>query len=82
MVVGVMPMRLIVGNLSRDRNTNALEVMTRPPIDRLRERFDSRHYPMEEFEEGKTITRGNSSVDAWRRSRHAINTQFMPEEKD
>jgi len=61
---------------------DALEVMTRPPIERLRNQFDPRHYPMGEFEEGKTITRGNSSVDAWRRSRHAINTEFMKSEDD
>lgn len=61
---------------------DSLEVMTRPPIDRLREKFDARHYPMEEFSEGKTITKGNSSKDAWRRSRHAINTKFMKSEDD
>jgi len=61
---------------------DALEVMTRPPVERLREQFDPRHYPMGEFEDGKTITRGNSSVDAWRRSRHAINTEFMKSEDD
>jgi len=61
---------------------DAIEVMTRPPIDRLREQFDSRHYPLHEFTEGRTITRGNSSQDAWRRSRHAINTQFMKTESD
>ena len=61
---------------------DAIEVMTRPPVDRLRERFDDRHYPLGEFSEGMTITRGNSSKDAWRRSRHAINTQFMKAEED
>jgi len=60
---------------------DALEVMTRPPIDRLRARFNDRHYPMHEFTEGQTITRGNSSKDAWRRSRHAINTEFMQSEE-
>lgn len=61
---------------------DALEVMTRPPVERMREQFDSRHYPLDDFEEGKTITRHSVPKDAWRRSRHAINTQFMKDEED
>lgn len=65
----------------RGQEYDPIEVMTRPPVQRLREQFDERHYPMDEFSEDRTITRGTSSKDAWRRSRHAINTEFMRSEE-
>ncbi|MFK7891115.1 MAG: sulfatase [Granulosicoccus sp.] len=61
----------------RGQEYDPIEVMTRPPVQRLRDKFDARHYPMNEFVQGETITRGTASKDAWRRSRHAINTEFM-----
>ena len=66
----------------RGQEYDPIKVMTRPPVSRLREKFDERHYPMGEFEDGKTITRGTSTVNGWRRSRHAINTEFMKSEDD
>ncbi|WP_238368666.1 sulfatase [Mesobacterium pallidum] len=56
-------------------------VMTVPPVQRIRERFDSRHYPTDGMEEGKTATRWNLQQDVWKRSRHAIN-RIEPWEED
>ena len=66
----------------RGQEYDPINVMTRPPIARFREQFDERQYPMGEFTKNKTITRGNTTVDAWRRSRHAINMEFMKTEDD
>ena len=48
-------------------------VLTVPPVQRIREQFDPRHYPTDAFEEGRTATRGTVPKDTWKRSRHAIN---------
>ncbi len=66
----------------RGQEYDPIEVMVRPPVERIREKFDSHHYPMDGLVEGRTATRGTTSKDPWRRSRHAINTQFMNEEDD
>ena len=66
----------------RGQEYDPIEVMVRPPVERIREKFDPRHYPMDGLEEGKTATRGTTSTNTWRRSRHAINTEFMIEEDD
>lgn len=66
----------------RGQEYDPIKVMTQPPVARLREMFDARHYPTRNLMEGHTVTRGNTDSDVWRRSRHAINTLFMNEEAD
>ena len=66
----------------RGQEYNALTVMTQPPVARLREMFDPRHYPLDELTEGRTATRHTLSETGWRRSRHAINRLEMRGEED
>ena len=66
----------------RGQEYDPIKVLTQPPVARLREKFDERHYPMDRLEEGTTITRRNTETDSWRRLRHATNTIFMEEERD
>nr|WP_306267802.1 sulfatase [Pararhizobium sp. IMCC3301] len=66
----------------RGQEYDPIKVMTQPPVERLREKFDQRHYPMGDLPSEGNVTRGNSDAQAWRRSRHAINTLFMEDEQD
>ncbi|MES0883197.1 sulfatase [Roseibium sp. SCP14] len=66
----------------RGQEYDAIKVLTQPPVARLREMFDERHYPMSGLDEGDTITRRNTDQTTWRRLRHATNTIFMEEERD
>ena len=66
----------------RGQEYDPIEVMVRPPVSRIKNDFDARHYPTDDLNDGKVATRGTTSQNSWRRSRHAINTQFMLEEKD
>ena len=66
----------------RGQEYDPIKVMTQPPVARLRETFDERHYPMQDLTDGQTVTRGNTDRFVWRRSRHAINTLFMNSEAD
>ncbi len=66
----------------RGQEYDPIEVMVRPPVDRIRERFDGHHYPTDGLDAGKSATRSTTERDVWRRSRHAINTEFMLEEDD
>ena len=65
----------------RGQEYDPIKVMTRPPVDRLRQEFDERHYPMQDLSDDRTVTRGTTEKDAWRRSRHAVNTLFMDSEE-
>lgn len=66
----------------RGQEYDPIKVMTQPPVERLREKFDPRHYPIDDLPAAANVTRGNSGAEAWRRSRHAINTLFMEDEQD
>lgn len=66
----------------RGQEYDPIKVMTRPPVERLRNAFDDRHYPTGGMKDGRTQTRGTTPRDTWRRSRHAINTLFMQSEDD
>lgn len=57
----------------RGQEYDPLTVFTVPPIDRIRQGFDARHYPTERMEPGKTATRWTLPKEVWKRSRHAIN---------
>lgn len=66
----------------RGQEYDPIKAMVQPPIARLKEKFDARHYPMENMPEGETITRGNSVHMEWKKSRAAINHGFLKEESD
>ncbi|MEO0859401.1 MAG: sulfatase [Pseudomonadota bacterium] len=65
----------------RGQEYDPLKVLVAPPVDRLREAYDERHYPLEGLPDG-TATRGNTSKVAWKKSRAAINAQFLESEAD
>jgi len=58
------------------------KAMVQPPLDRYKEAFDERHYPLHRLNNEGAITRGNSDTMAWRKSRAAINRDFLKEEAD
>lgn len=66
----------------RGQEYDSIKALTQPPVERLREKFDDRHYPMAALAKTGSVTKGNSDSEGWRRSRHAINTLFMKEEED
>ncbi len=66
----------------RGQEYDALKALVVPPIERYREKFDARHYPMESLEAGKAITRGATEKMAWKKSRAAISHDFLKEEAD
>lgn len=66
----------------RGQEYDPLKVMVTPPIDRIHEQFDARHYPMEDLAEGANVTRGTTSETVWRRSRGAINAMHLEDEAD
>jgi arylsulfatase A-like enzyme len=65
----------------RGQEYDTYKAMVQPPVERLRETFDPRHYPLDGLPEG-TVTRGNSQKASWKRSRAAINKQYFKEESD
>ncbi|WP_299655999.1 sulfatase [uncultured Jannaschia sp.] len=66
----------------RGQEYDPLKVMVKPPVDRLRERFDPRHYPLGDVPKDRPVTRGTTSETAWRRSRGALNALFLEDEAD
>ncbi|MGV0817640.1 sulfatase [Martelella sp. AMO21009] len=57
----------------RGQEYDPTTVFAVPPVERIREKFDARHYPTGTLPEGRTATRGTLAKDVWKRSRHAIN---------
>lgn len=66
----------------RGQEYDALEVFVRPPVERLKERYDERHYPLDSLPESGAITRRNSDKAAAKRLRGAITREALTEEKD
>ena len=66
----------------RGQEYDALKVMVRPPLERYRERFDERHYPVHKLPETGAITRGNSDKTAFKRLRGAISEDSLTDEND
>ncbi len=66
----------------RGQEYDALKALVAPPIDRYREKFDPRHYPLDRVEDGRTMTRFSADKMAWKKSRGAINRDFLKEESD
>ncbi len=66
----------------RGQEYDALEVMVRPPLDRYRDKFDARHYPLDKLPETGAITRRNSDKAALKKLRGAINTENLTDEAD
>ena len=66
----------------RGQEYDPLKALVVPPIDRYREKFDARHYPLEDAGPDQAITRFNVDKMAWRKSRGAVNRDFLTEESD
>ena len=66
----------------RGQEYDALEVLVRPPVERLRERFDARQYPLDRLPTQGAITRGNTENAPFKRLRGAITTEALKNEDD
>lgn len=66
----------------RGQEYDSLKALVSPPVDRYREKFDKRHYPLDGLKEGQPVTRGTVDKTAWKRSRAAITRDFLKEEED
>ncbi len=66
----------------RGQEYDPIKALVAPPVDRLREKFDERHYPMGSLKDRTTVTRGSSDWTAWKKSRGAINQEFLKDEED
>ncbi|WP_029375506.1 sulfatase [Oceanicola sp. S124] len=66
----------------RGQENDPVAVFAVPPVERIRQRFDPRHYPTDGMEPGRTATRRTLSKNVWKRSRHAINRLEVREEDD
>lgn len=65
----------------RGQEYDALKALAAPPVERYRQKFDPRHYPMSPPSNG-SMTRGNTDKTSWKRSRAAITHDFLTEEAD
>ncbi|MDA8747704.1 sulfatase [Litoreibacter sp.] len=66
----------------RGQEYDAMKALVVPPLERYKEKFDARHYPLEKLPESGAVTRGNSEKMAWKKSRAAITRDFLKEEAD
>lgn len=66
----------------RGQEYDPVKALVAPPVARYREKFDARHYPIDSLRDGETITRQTSDKMAWKKSRGAINRDFLKEEAD
>lgn len=70
-------------NFIRGQEGDPMHVMTAPPVQRLQERYNPRHYPFGDMgSDGGNVTEGNSSRKELRRLRHAVNRTVMQDEQD
>ncbi|MBF9052052.1 sulfatase-like hydrolase/transferase [Roseobacter sp. HKCCD9010] len=65
----------------RGQEYDPMEALVSPPLDRYREKFDSRHYPLSN-KQPATMTRHATDPRLWKKSRGAINRDFLTEETD
>lgn len=66
----------------RGQEYDPVKALATPPVERFREMFDPRHYPLERLDPDRPVTREDSDLLAWRRVRHATNTLFVKEEQE
>ncbi|MEX3007109.1 sulfatase [Hoeflea sp. TYP-13] len=66
----------------RGQEYDAVKALVAPPLERYREKFDARHYPLDSLENSKAITRETSDKTAWKRSRAAITRDYLKDEAD
>ncbi|WP_170763271.1 sulfatase [Ruegeria lacuscaerulensis] len=66
----------------RGQEYDALKVMVRPPVERYKERFDERHYPLDKLPKTGSLTTGNSDRMALKKLRGAISEECLVEESD
>ncbi len=64
----------------RGQEYDAVKALVAPPIERYREKFDPRHYPLQDSGPDKAMTRYTVDKMAWKKSRGAINRDFLSEE--
>lgn len=66
----------------RGQEYDPWKALVAPPIDRYREMYDPRHYPLQEVTPGQSVTRLNVDLLTWKKSRAAANRDFLREESD
>ena len=66
----------------RGQEYDSLQALARPPIERYKELYDERHYPVHKLPEKGSITRGNSDKTAMKRMRGAITREALTSEED
>ncbi|WP_319533024.1 sulfatase [uncultured Cohaesibacter sp.] len=66
----------------RGQEYDPIKPLVIPPIERYREMFDERHYPLGDVEPGKAMTRHSSPRKTWKKSRGAIINDFLQAEED
>lgn len=66
----------------RGQEYDAVKALVRPPLERYKETFDKRHYPLHLLNDEGPLTWGSSDKMAWKKTRAAINRDFIKEEAD
>ena len=66
----------------RGQEYDPVRALVAPPVERYREKFDRRHYPLDGLGSGGSVTRHNTDRASWKRSRGAINRDFLKDEAD
>lgn len=66
----------------RGQEYDAIKALVAPPVERLREKFDGRQYPLNGIDAGQAVTRYTVDKRIWKRSRGAITRDFLKDEAD
>ena len=66
----------------RGQEMDVVKAMLNPPVERFRELYDPRHYPIDKLDPKNTTTRATLPFEEWKRSRHMISREFIREEKE
>lgn len=65
----------------RGQEYDPIQALVAPPLDRLQEKLDERHYPLP-ASDSRTMTRHTTDPRLWKKSRGAINRNFLSDEAD
>jgi len=67
----------------RGQEGDPWKALVQPPLERFREAYDDRHYGFSKLGgSDRNITRGTSPNKGWKKLRHAVNRDTMPDEAD
>ncbi len=67
----------------RGQEGDPWKAVVQPPLERFREAYDDRHYGFSKLGCGeRNVTRGTSPNKGWKKLRHAVNRDTMPDEAD